>query len=78
MRAAIALLLLSMIALGGCGMGLLGNLGDLGALACSGYDLDGDGITTAEEVASGFEALTGVTPSDAEVQEFLDTYCSSL
>lgn len=74
MRIVIAFLLLAVIALGGCG---LGDLGELGQLACTAYDRNNDGITTAEEVATGFEAVTGITPSDAEVQEFLNTYCSS-
>ena len=72
MRIAIAFPLLAMITLSGCG-----DLGELGQLACTAYDLNSDGTTTAEEVVSGYEAVTGITPTDAEVQEFLDTYCSS-
>lgn len=79
MHSFLAIIAVSLLILTGCGIGLggLGGLGDLGSLSCQGYDMlgNGDGTTTLQEVKDGFYAVTGMTISDEDAQEYLSMFC---
>jgi len=67
MRAMIAISILLALAFAGCA--------ELGKLSCLGYDLNGDGEVTVQDVQTQYQNVMGTAISEAEAQDYINTYC---